>query len=279
MNTEILKTNHPELKNIIQYFIFFKSEKSEMINYTTFPNTNLCLAIYKNNKILIEQKNGINHIFTYEGTQNYTSYLSGFHESNLQVTINAQIDEICIIFDPTALRRFSNISYSELLNNDKTFEALFPQCDPNFLEQLFEETNNYKRTIMLESLFLKHIKKDYLGYSMKEALFIIQNNHGIKVRDLAKKISINQSTLYRLFINQVGQNPKSFLRTIRFRNALNELLRYNKTELTTLAYQNNYADQSHFIKDFKEITGKTPSQLKHTTTVTNEELAWIYSEH
>lgn len=53
MKTEIIKPKHPALKNIIQYFIIFNSDKSQNISYTTFPNTNLCLAIYKQNNITI----------------------------------------------------------------------------------------------------------------------------------------------------------------------------------------------------------------------------------
>jgi AraC-like DNA-binding protein len=33
------------------------------------------------------------------------------------------------------------------------------------------------------------------------------------------------------------------------------------TSLTSLAYENGYFDQTHFIKDFKEFTGVSPSQF------------------
>ncbi|HFK5544971.1 helix-turn-helix transcriptional regulator [Elizabethkingia anophelis] len=279
MITKIIKPNHSELKDIIQYFIIFKSEDNSSADYTTFPNTNLCLSIYRQNKIVIEQDKGSKHLFTFESIQMYKSYLLGFHESSLKVSVNTNIDGICIIFHPSALRWFSNISYEELTKSDEAFQMLFPRYNDCFLEQLFEENNNMKRIIMLENLFLKSITKEYLTDRIREILCTVSKITDLKVSNVAKELSINESTLYRLFINQIGQNPNTFFRTIRFRNALNEILRFEKTKLTSVAYQNHYTDQSHFIRDIKNITGQTPGELKNKTSIQQEELVWIYSQH
>ncbi|AQX13600.1 hypothetical protein BAX94_06545 [Elizabethkingia meningoseptica] len=278
METIILKTIHSELENIIQYFIFFRSERNEMINYTTFPNTNLCLSIYKKNKIIIEQKNNTKYLSTIESDNTYVSLLSGFHESSLHVNVSAALDEICIIFHPAALRRFTKVSYHELINTTEAFQLLFPDCDSCFLEQLFEQTSIHIRQSMLENLLLKSIQDIYTSTRMEEALLFMNNNENIRIKDLSKNLSINESTLYRLFIDQIGQSPKAFLRTMRFRQVLDKLLGYKINKLTELAYNHHYTDQSHFIKDFKEITGETPGQLKKKTKVQQEELAWIYTE-
>lgn len=279
METEIIKPINPKLKTTIQYFIIFKSENNKETTYTTFPNTNLCLSLYNKNKIVVEEKKGSKHLLTMESEQRYKSYLSGFHDSNLHVTINTPIDEVCIIFHPGAVRLLSNIPYGDLIGSDEAFQMIFPKYDHLFLEQLFEEDDSHKRIAMLEHIILKSFTKEYLTDRIREALHTISNTHPIKVNNLAKELSINESTLYRLFINEIGQNPKSFLRTVRFRNALNEMIKYEKVSLTGVAYQNNFTDQSHFIHDFKGITGQTPNLLKSRMTVEQEELAWIYTQH
>lgn len=276
MKTEIIKPRHLDLKNIIQYFIVFKSESSKNIEYTTFPNTNLCLAIYKQNNVTVEKNGYGKHLFTTQGNAIYKSYVSGFHESNFKVSINASVDEVCIIFHPAALRLFSNVSYEELMTSDEAFQMLFPKFTQDFIEQLFEETNNQKRIAMLENIILKSMDKNYLTNRTREVLHIIHQTEDLRVGSLAKSLSMNDSTLYRLFINQIGQNPKSFLKTVRFRKTLNGILHPEKIKLTQVAYQNNYTDQSHFIRDFKEITGESPNQLRKKTSIKQEELAWIY---
>lgn len=279
MKTEIIKPRHPGLKHIIQYFIVLQSESVKNIEYTTFPNTNICLSIYKQNNILIKDNGNGKHLLTLPGNSVCKSYLCGFHDSNFKVSINAAIDEICIIFHPATLRLFSNISYDELVKSDKVFEMLFPRLAGGFLEQLFEESNHLKRIWMLESLILRSLSVNYLTDRTKEVLHAIQQNDDLKVGTLARKLSVNESTLYRLFMDQIGQNPKSFLRTVRFRKTLKGVLHFRKEKLTSIAYHNHYNDQSHFIRDFKEIIGEPPNQLRHKTSIQQEELAWIYSQH
>jgi AraC-like DNA-binding protein len=280
MKTEIIKPSHPLLKNIIQYFIIFNSENETNIHYSTFPNTNICISIYKQNKIIIEESPNGKHFLAVQGNSVYTSYLSGFHNSKFNVNINdTSLDEVCIIFHPAALRLFSKVSYEELIQSDKAFQLIFPKYAGDFIKKLFEEKVHSKRVSMLETIILKSIHQDYLKNKTKEILYLINQNGDLKVSSLAKKIKMNESTLYRLFMNQIGQSPKSYLKTVRFRKALNEILHYDNEKLTTIAYQNNYNDQSHFIKDFKEITGESPNQLRNKTSIQQEELAWIYSQH
>ncbi len=276
MKTTIIHPTHPELKKYIQYFILFNAENTANVNYTTFPNTNLCLSIYKHNTITVETKKNGKHLSTKSGTSSYTSYLSGFHDSTLNVNINASIDEICILFHPSALRIFSNCPYNELLQSDQVFQDVFPLLKGDFIERLFDEPNNHKRILMLEQGILKCIKNENPSPKVNELLHLIASGYDWNVATLAQNLAMNESTLYRLFINQIGQSPKAYLRTVRFRKALNSILRLEK--LTDIAYQNNYTDQSHFIRDFKAITGESPHQLRNKTSIQQEQLAWIYAQ-
>lgn len=43
--------------------------------------------------------------------------------------------------------------------------------------------------------------------------------------------------------------------------ALKILIHRQSGKLTDIAYESNYFDQAHFIKDFKEFTGLSPKQF------------------
>ena len=65
----------------------------------------------------------------------------------------------------------------------------------------------------------------------------------------------------RRFINEVGIPPKLYARITRFYNALeNKMLHPNKN-WTEIAYQSGYYDQSHFIKEVKLFSAKSPDEL------------------
>ncbi|MEX0362515.1 MAG: helix-turn-helix domain-containing protein, partial [Allomuricauda sp.] len=67
--------------------------------------------------------------------------------------------------------------------------------------------------------------------------------------------------LERKFAKQVGISPKQLGKVIRLQSALKMLLNKEEDKLTTIAYENAYFDQAHFIKDFKEFTGTNPSEF------------------
>ena len=77
-------------------------------------------------------------------------------------------------------------------------------------------------------------------------------------RDLNTGISARQ--LRRLFEFYIGDTAKTFSKVVRFQNILkskpsSQSLRQNK-----LFFDSGYYDQSHFIKEFKNFYGVTPSK-------------------
>ncbi|HEX8357123.1 MAG TPA: helix-turn-helix domain-containing protein, partial [Segetibacter sp.] len=67
--------------------------------------------------------------------------------------------------------------------------------------------------------------------------------------------------LERNFIKQIGISPKQLGKVIRLQAALKMLLNEKGDNLTNIAYESEYYDQAHFIKDFKEFTGTNPKRF------------------
>jgi AraC-like DNA-binding protein len=62
----------------------------------------------------------------------------------------------------------------------------------------------------------------------------------------------------------IGVSPHQYIRIARFQEAV-RLIKASQFETwSELAYDLNYADQSHFIKDVKEFSGFTPTTLLDT---------------
>jgi AraC-like DNA-binding protein len=65
----------------------------------------------------------------------------------------------------------------------------------------------------------------------------------------------------RKFLKQIGLSPKQLGKVIRLQTALKLLLNRKTGTFTQIAYESEYYDQNHFIKDFKEFTGTTPKDF------------------
>ena len=98
-----------------------------------------------------------------------------------------------------------------------------------------------------------HGDRNYLA----EAASLIRNAKGnITIEEVSNTVSVGMRQLQRSFKDSMGTTPKGYLRIIRFRNALASL--NNPHELADLAYDMGYADQAHFIREFKEFAGEAP---------------------
>jgi AraC-like DNA-binding protein len=79
----------------------------------------------------------------------------------------------------------------------------------------------------------------------------------LKVEDLAARYSQNTRTLQRLFARYVGVSPKWVIQRYRLHEAAQRLAS-GDVKQTELALKLGYADQAHFVRDFKAVVGKSP---------------------
>ena len=84
----------------------------------------------------------------------------------------------------------------------------------------------------------------------------------ITVQRMSDLAGVSRQHLTRLFLEHVGVGPKLYERLARFRTSLRDLGRSEPAGgWSRFAARCGYADQSHFIADFREFTGFTPRQL------------------
>jgi AraC-like DNA-binding protein len=87
---------------------------------------------------------------------------------------------------------------------------------------------------------------------------ILETKGGITVEKLSEEMAVSERQTERLFKKIIGLSPKFYCRIIRF-NAIFQLLSQRDPSWAELAYEAGFADQSHFIRNFKAFTGEGPS--------------------
>lgn len=75
---------------------------------------------------------------------------------------------------------------------------------------------------------------------------------------LIEKLSLNERTFQRLFKKYVGVTANQYRRICQFQLSLAQLRHKRFSNLTDVAYENGFADQSHFNRSFREFTKITP---------------------
>lgn len=97
---------------------------------------------------------------------------------------------------------------------------------------------------------------------LNDALEFISIKKGIvSVQDVLERFGerVNYKWLERNFLNYIGMSPKKYILLQRFLNAYTDLTKSPSYNLIEIAFKHGYYDQNHFLKDFKQYAGTSPS--------------------
>ena len=89
---------------------------------------------------------------------------------------------------------------------------------------------------------------------------VAQTGGAVRIESMARELGIGRRQLERLFKLQVGVGPKEFASLARFGAALRRI--DGATAWTDVAAAAGYADQAHFIRNFKRRSGLTPTEYR-----------------
>ena len=87
---------------------------------------------------------------------------------------------------------------------------------------------------------------------------IIEDADILRVDDIAAQVGMSVRTLQRLFARYIGVSPKWVIRRKRLHEAAERLAAPYPPDLASLAAELGYADQAHFVRDFRNLVGVAP---------------------
>lgn len=96
--------------------------------------------------------------------------------------------------------------------------------------------------------------------SIQQAISLIIEQQGqVMIKDVLDKIHLTERTFERNFKAIIGLTPKQFAKIIQFQSSVKRLSRDTFNSLLNIGLESGFADQAHFIREFKRYTGQTPS--------------------
>lgn len=275
MRIYIEKPKSSILKRSIESFIFSDFSEESHFSYTSFPNTNLFLSIHPDNKLERIKTDNQNYLRIIEKSNSYSSRLYGLHKMPFKVDVVGKAFNIGILFKAGGLFNFTSERISELLEEDSAFESIFPNSR-SFINKLFDLKSREQQTKLLEDFLIRRYRERDLSGILDWSLQQIQNSDSnLSVGKLAARLNSDCSTVFRNFKRYIGQSPKDYTRTVRFRRCVSLLTEKPYKTMTELTYLADYFDQPHFIRDFKTFSGMTPLKFRKRYRIEHNELVLI----
>lgn len=182
-------------------------------------------------------------------------------------------------FYPYGFANFVKTPIKNLANKETPLSQLFGEDAAKELEHAITvATGTEERTAIIENFLLDKLNDkviiDNIVTSTIDAL--LSTNGSASINAIFKGDLSKRRQLERKFLKQVGISPKQLGKVIRLQTALKMLLNKQTGSLTQIAYNSEYYDQAHFIKDFKEFTGINPKEFLENDRMTLSSL--FYTE-
>ena len=112
----------------------------------------------------------------------------------------------------------------------------------------------------LDAWLLAREPRDAPGAAtFREILTLLEDPEVTGVAELARRSDRSIRSLQRMFHRFVGVGPKRMVVRARVMDAVAAIDRGDARSLTDLSQGLGWFDQSHFIRDFRTVTGQTPS--------------------
>ncbi|MYZ59119.1 AraC family transcriptional regulator [Elizabethkingia anophelis] len=181
------------------------------------------------------------------------------------------VNTFAVRFYPYGFANFITTSIKDLANKETPVECLFEKSQAKELEQKMVQANDTKDKIAIIETFLLHQlnQKSTIDKIVKSTIDAMLCSKGTATIKTILQNNISQRRqMERKFLNQVGISPKQLGKVIRLQTALKIMLNNPDETLTKIAYESEYYDQAHFIKDFKEFTGVIPKHFIENDSMT-----------
>lgn len=165
-----------------------------------------------------------------------------------------------VILKPHGLNSLFGMNATVLTNGFTEFDAVDGR---HLSEQLMNTANEAERNTLLMEFLADQINRQRVMDTLVIAGLKLIHAHidCITIKDLLAHLHISQRQFERRFSQMVGVSPQFYLRVKRFNGALQLMQSGRFSRLTDVAHALNFHDQSHFIRDVKQLAGVAPSTL------------------
>jgi AraC-like DNA-binding protein len=189
------------------------------------------------------------------------SIVSGAHSGHFAIDTAEQRSVVGVSFRPGGAPPFLGLPAAELQDAHVPLDALWGTATVASLrERLLAAHSMEARLAIVEVALLEQANGNL---SRHPAVTYALNQfrgvpHTRSVADVTERVGLSPRRFIHLFDHEVGLTPKLYCRVRRFQKALRVIQAGRVTGWTDILRCGFY-DQAHFIRDFQEFSGLTPT--------------------
>lgn len=245
---EIAPPKH--LEHVVKNFWTIEYEESAPKKDYLLPST-LCYLFFMRTPKAFDA-----HFVT---SQSHFEISNGFHLGHLNSLVEFTHHEMYVVgvsIYPIYLKFLFKSDYKSLMNQvHKMTEIPSEGLDDKSIHEVVKYIENEIKRRLEEN----PIKEEFELIYKK---MIEEKLYRSSVEEIANWVGYSSRHLANIFRKHLGISTKKFIQLMRFNHALKLMEEYDRDiNFSQIGHELGYHDQSHFIKDFRNVCGRTPMEL------------------
>ncbi len=206
------------------------------------------------------------HLSIHTGTRE-RSGVHGVVRGKFSVRLEGRGSVVAVKFRAGGFHPFVGVPMSTLTDRVRALDEVFGPAGARLEAEVRACGAVPERVAALQRFLLERLPDpDPLVDTVDGVIQLIAGDRSLtRVEAVTERTGLTARTLQRLFARYVGASPKWVIQRYRLQEAAERLAREGAGALGRLAYDLGYADQAHFIRDFRAIVGSTPAEYARRT--------------
>jgi AraC-like DNA-binding protein len=176
-------------------------------------------------------------------------------------SVDSNTTIIAFFFKPFALASIFNTAAVKLMEAPVDLYNLNAHKTNALRTQLIYATSTQRKIEVLDNLLIQQLHQhrkecEIIKYATDQ---IMCDSNTDVLSAILEKLKLSERTFQRMFKKYVGVTPNQYRRICQFQLSFTQVRAKKFNKLTDVAYDNGFADQSHFIRSFREFTEITPN--------------------
>jgi AraC-like DNA-binding protein len=186
------------------------------------------------------------------------------------------IDILGVKFTALGLYRITGIDMRHISNKIIDANEVWNYEIDLLHEEVLDRRNIFESIKAIENFLIKkkvQQRSNEKTYLLHHSICRMEANKIYDISKIRQNVFTTKKTYERYFLNYVGVTPKQYANICRFNNAFKYMETISEPpDWHDMVVKFGYYDQSHFIREFKRYSGKTPSEfyLQQSAVITAE---------
>ncbi len=201
----------------------------------------------------------------FEGQRFHGSVVCGAQSGYFVLEPSHQMSVVGIHFRPGGAAAFLGAPAGEFTDRHLGLDDVWGATQARALrERLLDAGSSGAMFTVLEQALLNRLRRPLLAHpAVAYALGPLTARPAVaRIGEVQDKTGYGAKRFIELFRNSVGLTPKVYCRIMRFQAVIERLARGRRVEWATVALDGGYCDQSHLNREFRMLSGLTPSEYR-----------------